>query len=148
MKHPIKRLTITDALQISKLEESTAQYPWSLNQIQSALAHQASISFGLFIKTKLCAYILGSVVLDEAEIWNFAVLPQYQQKGIGSQLLNAFLSAVKALGVERIFLEVRASNVAAIKCYHKFNFLRVGLRKDYYKTSEGFEDAVLMELKH
>ena len=48
------------------------------------------------------------------------------------------------MGSNKILLEVRASNAAAIKLYLDFGFKEIGLRKDYYRLPEGREDALVM----
>ena len=45
-----------------------------------------------------------------------------------------------------LFLEVRRSNKNAILLYEKKGFNEVGIRPNYYKTSDGNEDAILMAL--
>jgi ribosomal-protein-alanine N-acetyltransferase len=45
-----------------------------------------------------------------------------------------------------MFLEVRASNASAIALYEKRGFAEVGLRRNYYPTAKGSEDAILMAL--
>lgn len=74
----------------------------------------------------------------EREILNLAVDPAERRKGLGRQLLgNALASAQGAW-----FLEVRSSNVAAIRLYELAGFTRQGRRKNYYY--EQGEDAIVM----
>ena len=47
------------------------------------------------------------------------------------------------LGSKMIFLETRVTNKPAKKLYEKYNFHTIGIRKGYYKTSAGREDAVV-----
>ena len=51
------------------------------------------------------------------------------------------------MGSRRIFLEVRPSNLLAIKLYEQEGFKRLKIRKDYYKLDEGREDALIMVKK-
>jgi len=46
-----------------------------------------------------------------------------------------------------IFLETRASNLAAKNLYEKFGFKRIDIRKNYYKTFDGREDAIIYRKK-
>ncbi|MBR5279619.1 MAG: GNAT family N-acetyltransferase, partial [Clostridia bacterium] len=66
----------------------------------------------------------------------------YRRQGIGEQVLARILERLGENGVEKIFLEVRASNVAARALYSKMGFVVIGKRKGYYS---GGEDAVIME---
>lgn len=74
------------------------------------------------------------------EILNLIVEPTHQRQGIASLLLDHLLSE-PGLNYQRIILEVRAGNKAALKLYNKFNFLTINTRKKYY----GAEDAIIME---
>jgi ribosomal-protein-alanine N-acetyltransferase len=89
--------------------------------------------------------ILATVV-DQAEILNIAIDPQYQGHSLGSQLLNYALQSLPAI-IEEVLLEVRVSNFPAISLYFNYGFIEVGRRRDYYRTEFGREDAILMALQ-
>ena len=74
----------------------------------------------------------------EREILNLAVDPAERRKGIGRALLKHELARVPGAW----FLEVRGSNLAAVKLYESIGFQRAGRRPDYYY--EPAEDAIVM----
>jgi ribosomal-protein-alanine N-acetyltransferase len=74
----------------------------------------------------------------EAEILNLAVAPEYRRQGVARALLEEFLNNHRG----ECFLEVRASNRAALALYQSFRFERVGLRPNYY--SHPPESAIVM----
>lgn len=78
--------------------------------------------------------------LDTSEILNLVVKEAKRKQGIATLLIDGFLSEPN-LNYERIILEVRVSNIAAIKLYQKFNFAVINTREKYY----GNEDAFIME---
>ena len=82
------------------------------------------------------------MVLDEADITNVAVLPSHRKKGIAGKLLKQLLEEAKKQNLHRIYLEVRASNIAAVTLYEHAGFKEVGKRKNYYEHPQ--EDARLM----
>jgi len=86
-------------------------------------------------------------VLDEAELRNMAVDPAQQRKGLGGELLAEGLRRLLELGVKQLFLEVRASNLAAQRLYYSAGFVIRSRRKDYY--SDPREDGLVLsaELK-
>ena len=92
----------------------------------------------------LRGFILYSTVLDEGSIDNIAVLPQYRREGLGGRLLESALRLMRELGASRCVLDVRASNFAARALYARHGFVEDGLRRKYYRTAGGREDAVLM----
>lgn len=89
--------------------------------------------------------VLGFVVSrqtgEEAEILNLAVLPEARRQGIGSQLVARVLEEAQRAGARRVWLEVRASNAAAIRFYEHHGFRQRGLRRAYYLNPP--EDALL-----
>jgi ribosomal-protein-alanine N-acetyltransferase len=60
--------------------------------------------------------------------------------------LGAALRQSRGEGATHCYLEVRASNGAARGLYEKLGFLVDGVRKNYYTTPAGREDALLMSL--
>ena len=77
----------------------------------------------------------------EWELENIVVSPEFRGRGIGAELLSAWLTRVRARGSSSVFLEVRESNVAARRLYEKAGFRQTGRRKLYY--SDPAEDAIL-----
>ena len=73
----------------------------------------------------------------EAEIFSIAVAPQMRGQGIGAALWLAARSELLARGVDRVVLEVGEDNKAALALYRRFDFHKVGRRKDYYRSASG-----------
>ena len=71
------------------------------------------------------------------------VLPKYRRQKLGEALVKHMLSDFQTQGVERVFLEVRRSNVPAIALYEKLGFSVLGVRRAYYENPK--EDALVME---
>ncbi len=85
------------------------------------------------------------VIFEEAHIMNIAVMSQSRRSGVGTRVLELMIGEAKQRGAEIMFLEVRVSNLAAIKLYEKFGFMPIGVRKNYY--SDNNEDALIMTLE-
>ena len=81
------------------------------------------------------------MMVDVGNITNVAVAPALRRQGIGRYLVDAVVTACRRYGMECVTLEVRAGNLAAQRLYETCGFVRVGIRKGYYKDRE---DAVLM----
>jgi ribosomal-protein-alanine N-acetyltransferase len=82
------------------------------------------------------------MMVDEAHVTTFAVLPDWRRRGIGGRLLLAVLELAIEVGASVATLEVRLSNVAARALYQRFGFRPVGVRPRYY--SDNAEDALIM----
>jgi ribosomal-protein-alanine N-acetyltransferase len=86
--------------------------------------------------------VIGFIQLEEhyeiLDIINIAVDKDNHNKNIGTKLIEFSTKNTKA---EKIMLEVRESNISAIKLYEKNGFVEINRRKKYY----GNEDAIIME---
>jgi len=78
----------------------------------------------------------------ESELANLAVSRIVQRHGLGRRLLAEAVDQVKARGCSEMYLEVRASNEAALKLYETSGFKAVGRRARYY--ARPVEDAIVM----
>ena len=81
-------------------------------------------------------------VLDEMHINNLAVHPVMRERGLGRLLLRETLNAAHAMGIRRATLEVRRSNVPALRLYEGAGFTLTGVRPNYY--SQPVEDALVL----
>ena len=90
----------------------------------------------------LVGYVGLKTVLDEGDITNVCIHPDWRGRGLASCLLEALLDRARQKGIDRIYLEVRTSNTPAIALYKKAGFGDVGMRKAYYEKPR--EDALVM----
>ena len=87
-------------------------------------------------------YVGSQTVLDETDMMNIAVHPDYRRRGIAAALIEALVFSLKARGSRSLKLEVRTSNHPAIALYEGMGFVRLGLRKNYYRNPK--EDALIL----
>ncbi len=92
---------------------------------------------------KVVGYIAISELGRDAKIISFAVKKEFRRKGIGTKLLDTAINICKEKGKEKLFLEVRVSNIPAQSLYKKKGFKVVKIIPNYY--SDG-ESAYLMVL--
>ena len=90
-------------------------------------------------------YVVAWFVLDEGEIGNLAVHAEVRRQGVGAQLLDGAIAAVRTARVEALYLEVRDSNAAARALYASRGFVEVGRRREYYRRPK--EDALVLRLE-
>lgn len=127
------------------IEEKGHVSPWSRQMLSDSLS--ASYICKKLVNGK---DIIGFFILldgeDFGEILNIVIAPTYQGKGLGRELISILIREAVSRGFERVFLEVRTSNKIARKLYHSVGFEQVGVRKNYYRTCNGKEDGLVMEL--
>ena len=85
---------------------------------------------------RILGYILYS---NEGLIYSIAVKPEFQNKGVGSSLMEEALRRLKKK-VKRVWLQTRVSNLRARKFFEKFGFKPLFRLENYY----GKEDGILM----
>lgn len=81
-------------------------------------------------------FALLRTVFDEAELMLLAVAPEVRNQGIGRALLQHSIERATKSGAISYFLEVRGDNPAII-LYEQVGLEQVGLRRDYYRGSDG-----------
>ncbi|OOS04719.1 ribosomal-protein-alanine N-acetyltransferase [Moraxella cuniculi DSM 21768] len=94
----------------------------------------------------IVAYCLFQVVFETAEIHRIGTHPDYHRRGLATRLMTAVNQSVAAAGAERLLLEVRADNVAAIGLYQRQGFEPIDVREGYYRADDGQSvDALIMQ---
>ena len=71
---------------------------------------------------------------------------RFRELGIGTRLIEQTISKAKEKGLERIELEVLASNTPALKLYEKMGFVLEGVKKKARKLDGSYDDLVGMAL--
>lgn len=83
--------------------------------------------------------ILG--ITKKGHVISIAVLPDYHRKGIGYSLIDQATKAMTSYKAKECYLEVRESNLPAVKLYKKLGFEIARTIRNYYADGE---DAYLM----
>lgn len=89
----------------------------------------------------LIGYVWLARLPFDAEIQALGVIPDYRGRGVGNALISAACTLAKRWQSERLLLEVRAGNVAAIALYRRHGFSEDGRRKNYYPAAPDSHDA-------
>lgn len=116
---------------------------WSEKQILQQLKKSNAINLGIKVQDTLVGYVLVGWVLDEAELYQIALLPEQRGCGLAQKLLGQLCRQLQLESIQRLLLEVREDNVSAIRLYESFGFIQDGRRKGYYASGSGVEDALL-----
>jgi ribosomal-protein-alanine N-acetyltransferase len=143
----VRAATLPDVEAVARIEQASFGDPWSRAAFVSLVGNPAVY----FIVAELtpsplgvgvAGYLIAWFVLDEAEIANVAVSSALRGHGVGGRLLDVALAEARHRGVERTFLEVRASNTAAQALYASRGFAAIGRRRNYYLHP--VEDALVL----
>ena len=136
------RSTPFDSTAIAKLEQDCFSDPWSERSVSDLITTEGSMCFTASDNGEVIAYVLGRLIPPEGEIYRIAVRQDKRRRGIGYRLLDYAVKTSRGKGLESLFLEVRARNIAARKLYLSYGFVEIGKRNGYYKNPD--DDAVIM----
>jgi ribosomal-protein-alanine N-acetyltransferase len=139
------RMTEAHLDEIVAIEHTIHVHPWTRGNFSDSIAagYHCCVAYR---EGSLVGYGVVMIGAGEAHLLNLSVAPGWQRKGVGSELTRFFVTLARDYGSDKIYLEVRPSNAAARSLYSAHGFAEVGLRRDYYPSPEGREDAVIMEL--
>ena len=173
----MRAMTLEDVDAVLAIEQAVQAYPWTRGNFIDALGHgyvcrvdaeellMKPLAIPLACQNTTAKRLVmaghpedgGEIrgfavlmpVLDEAELLNIGVAAGQQRKGLGRAMLREMLDVAHKMKMRRVFLEVRASNAAALALYRSSGFGKLGVRRDYYQNASGSEDAITMvcELK-
>lgn len=143
-RFPIRPARFADAAAMADIERACFSDPWPLEGFREVLGMPGTVALLMSGDDGACGYFLAREILGTAELLNLAVLPGHRGRGLGKQLLEAGLDAVRARGGTEVFLEVRASNSVAQTLYAARGFVAEGRRRRYYRRPE--EDALVLRL--
>lgn len=126
----------------AELEKRCFSQPWSATAISESLNSGNVCGLALFDGHRLAGYALMQAICGEGELLRIAVAPEHRRRGYAKALMSALLDKAREIGLEKIALEVRASNTSAAALYAHAGFKVDGLRKGYYQDPA--EDGILM----
>ena len=131
---------------VLKIESASNITPWSQGIFLKTLQSR-SISFVIISEEKVIAFCIANTVLDECHLQNISVLETMRRQGVGNFMLDILKKRMNLSDIKTILLEVRKSNKVAQDFYRENGFQELSIRKDYYQTKNGREDAIIMCLK-
>ena len=143
MSFSIRKLELADLDAIEAIERVSYPTPWSRSMFVSELAKPSSLSLAAIADDgTLAGYLVLSRYVDAWHVMNVAVAEQHRRAGIASAMLRSLFAVTRDDAERGYTLEVRVSNVAAIRLYERCGFVTRGVRRGYYTDNR--EDALIM----
>ncbi|MEE9302486.1 MAG: ribosomal protein S18-alanine N-acetyltransferase [Thiotrichaceae bacterium] len=155
-------MTLMDIPEVMAIESIVQEQPWTEGIFKDCLrvgylcwackenspqGHAQNSSQSNINNKKLIGYLIQSIAVDEMHILNVCIHPDKQRMNLGTQLVQHAerIALKKNKKTHTSILEVRPSNIAAIRLYQKLGYQQIGLRKNYYPAKEGVrEDGIVM----
>ena len=115
---------------------------WTKKQWETEINKKGVKVFAILLEKEMIGVSVVHTVIDETQINYFSIKNNFRRKGFGSYLMNYLINKCKKNNIKKLLLEVSETNLIAEVFYNKFNFITVGIRKNYYRNGS---DAVLKE---
>ena len=133
--------------EVLDIEAASFRRPWNRRAFESEFACPDAAQYAVLSADSrlVVAYVFVRIAFSEMHLLKIAVAPGQRHRGVATWLLERCFETVRHQGIESVYLEVRASNLAAIGLYDKLDLKIVGTRQGYY-TDTG-EDALVMVKK-
>jgi len=139
----VRPMRMDDLETILEIEIVSFSTPWSLQAFKAELKDNEYARYVcLELEGKVIGYMGLWFILDEGHITNIAIAPNYRGQHWGEFLIRSVMKKMRNEGMERMTLEVRASNNPAKSLYSRLGFTTAGVRKGYYADTG--EDALIM----
>ena len=138
----ISEVTVKDLPKINKLEDQLNLNKTKLNFFNQTLSNENFKFIKLVLEKQIIGFLQFSLNKSDCDIISIGVTKKFQKMGHGKILVEY----LKSLNLKNIFVEVSTNNINAILFYYSLNFLKIGLRKNYYKKQKS--DAILLKLEN
>ena len=143
----IRLMTRDDVEAVAYWEKEIFTDAWTAGNFYESLKNpNAWMMVSVDEEDHLTGYACIYHALDEAELENIAVFPSYRRQNIAETMLTHALLGLKDKGIERIYLEVRESNLSAQALYLKTGFEIVGMRKNFYDRPKEHAFVMMKEI--
>ena len=135
-------MKMDDVEAIAKIEILSFSVPWSKESILQELHNKDAYYLVMEENGNVLGYGGFWKIFDEAHITNLVIAPEFRGRKLGKKLLEAMLNYCRTLEIRKATLEVRESNLVALKVYTSLGFYIEGKRSRYYTNPT--EDAMIM----
>ncbi len=139
----VRPMSVDDIADVHEIERASFPVPWPAYAFRQELEMNR---LARYVIARAADETVGYggiwLMVDEAHITTFAVLPSWRRQGVGGSLMVELMRVATEVGARVATLEVRISNAAARGLYGRFGFRPAGVRPRYY--SDNGEDALIM----
>lgn len=141
----LRRMRVADLAQVMTIERHSFSSPWPLQAFAQVMADATAEGLVAYQRDEVIGYIVSVLRRKEVLIANLAVRADLRRTGVATALIKGSLSWAEVRGAEYAILDVRESNVSAIRLYRRLGFRVIGKRSGYY--SQPSEDSLVMRLE-
>lgn len=137
-------MTPEDIPEVMQIENKVQAHPWTAGIFRDCIRVGYTCWVCRENYNTIVGYLIQSIAVEEVHILNICIDPAWQRMNLGTLLVQQAEETGQRLHAKKSFLEVRPGNTPAIRLYQKLGYRQVGIRKNYYPTKNGREDAIVM----
>ena len=146
MECSFEKMDINALGEVLEIANQSFTHPWTKEMFENELLKNPfSEQILLRAEGRVAGYLFMMSLFDECHVMDFAVHPQFRRKGMGKKMIFHLIETVRMKKINRIFLEVRSSNIPALMLYQQSGFMNIAVRKGYYSNPK--EDALILQWK-
>jgi ribosomal-protein-alanine N-acetyltransferase len=142
-------MQLADLDAVARIETAVYAFPWSRGNFADSLTAQYHAQVLTDAQDVVCGYFIAMPGVEEMHLLHIAVAPAAQGQGLSLLLLDTVTLLSHGDGAHLLWLEVRPSNVHAVRIYERYGFYPITRRRDYYPAIDPQgrpcrEDALVM----
>ena len=138
----ISEVTLKDLSKINELENQLNLNITKFNFYNQILLNKNFKFIKLTSEKQIIGFLQFSWNKSDCDIISIGIIKKFQRMNNGKKLVEY----LKSLNFKNIYVEVSTNNKNAMIFYQRLNFLKIGLRKNYYKKQRS--DAIIMKLQN
>jgi ribosomal-protein-alanine N-acetyltransferase len=143
MSFVIRPMRLSDLDEVFAIEQNAHISPWSKGIFSDCI----KVGYDCLVlakKRQVQGFTIARMAAGECHLLNLCIAKDAQRKGFGEALLQHVIKKAKK-DCQVIMLEVRPTNIKAIRLYQKYQFTEIGYRKNYYTNPDNsHEDAIVL----
>jgi [ribosomal protein S18]-alanine N-acetyltransferase len=136
-------LVQNDIPRVMAIEGKVYEFPWTEGNFRDSLAAGYS-SWACEMEGRFVGYGVMMLAGEDAHLLNVSIAAESQGRGLGRALVAHFMEVARGHHARILLLEVRPSNTLALGLYASMGFEQIGIRRNYYPSISGREDAMVL----
>lgn len=137
-----RKANADDLTEIATLEQGCFEHSWPAQEFYSTFGREEYEYFVAVEEETIVGYACYTRSFEDADLLKIAIKKENRRNHVADELLEYNFTELKKQMIEKIHLEVRASNYGAYHLYQKNGFVQIGIRKAYYQKP--VEDGIIM----
>jgi ribosomal-protein-alanine N-acetyltransferase len=135
-----------DMVEVLQIERENFEFAWEDEDFIRCLRQRNCIGMVAEYDNHVAGFMIYELHRTRIHVLNFAVAPEFQRQGVGSQMIAKLIAKLSPQRRSRVLLEVRETNLAAQLFFRENGFRAISVLHRYYQDTP--EDAYLMQYRY